>query len=109
MPVHQALAAGRWSALTLIEQLANIGSEAERTIRAAEAGDREQQEQAFSRMLELLDFTRADPRWRGRRKELCRLREILCDRFRGDNVYGTDFDWLRRHFLEYGIAARLRR
>jgi hypothetical protein len=109
MPIHKDLAAGRWFALTLIEQLANAGSEAGRTIRAAEAGDREQQQLAFSRLLELLDLTLADPRWRGRRKELCRLREVICDAFCGDNVYGTSFAWLSRYFLEYGIAARLRR
>jgi hypothetical protein len=108
-PIHQELAAGRWFTLTLSEQLANIGSEADRTIRAAEAGDGERQERAFLRMLELLDLTLADQRWRGRYKEPCRLREILCDVFQGGNVSGTSFEWLSRHFLEYGIAARSQR
>ena len=108
-PIHQDLAAGRWFTLTLTEQLANIGSEAGRTIRAAEAGDGERQERAFLRALELLDLTLADQRWRGRYKEPCRLREVLCDAFQGNNVYGTAFEWLSRYFLEYGIAVRLRR
>lgn len=44
-------------------------------------------------MLELLDLTIEDPRWRGtgRLKELLRLREVLCDLFYGDNVYNTTF------------------
>lgn len=110
MPIiHKKLAAGRWFTLTLIEQLANVGSEVERTIRATKAGDEEQKDQAFCRMLELLDLSLADPRWRGRYKELCRLREVLCDVFRGDNVYNTSFEWLSKYFLEYGIAARLHR
>jgi hypothetical protein len=108
-PIHQELARGRWFTLTLTEQLANVGSEAGRTIRAAEAGDREQQERALTRLLELLDLTLADCRWRGRYKEPCRLREVLCDVFQGGNVSGTSFDWLSRYFLEYGIAARLQR
>lgn len=108
-PIHRELSRGRWFTLTLTEQLANVGSEADRTIRAAKAGDGQQQERAFLRTLELLDLTLADPRWQGRRKEPCRLREVLCDAFMGGNRHGTDFGWLSRHFLEYGIAARLRR
>jgi hypothetical protein len=105
-PIHQELARGRWFTLTLTEQLANIGSEADRTIRAAEAGDKQRQERAFLRMLELLDLTLADQRWRGRYKEPCRLREVLCDAFRGENVSRTACEWLSRYFLAFGIAAR---
>ncbi len=36
-------------------------------------------EQAFDRAVELLDLTIADERWKGRRKELTRARELLCD------------------------------
>jgi hypothetical protein len=38
MTGHAGLAAGRWAALSLAEQLANVGSEVDRTIRAWEAG-----------------------------------------------------------------------
>lgn len=31
--LHQELAASRWNLLTLVEQLGNIGSEVERTLR----------------------------------------------------------------------------
>jgi len=34
---------------------------------------------AFDRALERLDLTLADGRWRGRRKEIARARELLCD------------------------------
>jgi hypothetical protein len=74
------------------------------------AGNRQQFERAFDRMLEL-DLTIADPRWRKARclKEIVRLREVLCDLFQGDNIYQTSFDYLRRYFLEFGMAARLNR
>ena len=35
-------------------------------------------------VLELLDLTIADDRWRGRRKELTRARELLCDAMQGE-------------------------
>lgn len=107
--IHKQLAAGRWFTLTLTEQLANVGSEVERTIRATKADDEEQKQSAFARMLELLDLTLADPRHQERQQELLRLREILCDVFQGENVSNTSFEWLSQHFLEYRIAARMGR
>jgi hypothetical protein len=107
--IHKQLAAGRWFTLTLIEQLANIGSEVECTIRATKAGEEEQKERAFARMLELLDLTLADPRHQEQQQALLRLRELLCDVFQGENVSNTSFEWLSQHFLESGIAARMGR
>ena len=110
-PIHRGLAEGRWFTLSLIEQLANVGSEVERASRWYQLGDRERFERAFDRMLELLDLTIADPRWRrrGALKELLRVRELLCDLFYGDNVYGTTFESINKYFLEFGIAARANR
>lgn len=58
-------AARRWTGLTLMQQLANIGSEVERAIRAHEAGNESRFHRAFARALELFDLTAADDRWRG--------------------------------------------
>jgi hypothetical protein len=41
MSIHTDLAAGRWSTLTLAEQLAHVGSEVERALRAWEASHAE--------------------------------------------------------------------
>ena len=57
MTGHAALAAGRWSTLTLAEQLANVGSEVERTITAWEARRTERFDKALTRALELFDLT----------------------------------------------------
>lgn len=106
-PVHRQLAAGRWFTLTYAEQLGNIGSEVERTIRASEAGDPERKQSAYARALELLDLTIADPRRTAEEQaELRRLRETLCDVFTGKNASGATFQSLSDYFLEWGSAAR---
>lgn len=109
--IHKSLAAGRWFTLSLSEQLANVGSEVERAISWHKRKDQERFEGAFDRMLELLDLTIADPRWRtkGHLKELLRLREVLCDVLVGDNIYRTPFEYLQEYFLQFGIAARRNR
>jgi hypothetical protein len=84
-PLHQSLADGRWHKMTLAEQLGNVGSEYERALRWKQKGNAKYFDGAFARMLELLDLTIADPRWRNHRlKELCRLREFVCDELWND-------------------------
>ena len=108
--VHRELAAGRWFEMSLIEQMANIGSEVERTI-AWRGRNEKNSTAAFERGLELLDLTIVDPRHRRRLRELTRLREALADYFVFHNVYGsTDESWRRYfHALTYAAALRRRR
>ena len=68
--LHVGLAAGRWSQLTLAEQLANIGSEVGRAVRAKSTGNERRMIAAMERALELFDLTLADVRWQGRRREI---------------------------------------
>ncbi|HLG17655.1 MAG TPA: hypothetical protein VJH03_24645 [Blastocatellia bacterium] len=107
-PIHKGLAEGRWFTFSIFEQLGNVGSEFERAAAAHQRGDRERFEMAFDRMLELLDLTIEDPKWRtGRRlRELLRLREEVCDVFYGNDTYGTSVEALKKYFLYFGIAAR---
>ncbi len=107
-PVHRELAAGRWFGLSLVEQMANIGSEIERTI-AWRGRNEENSATAFERGLELLDLTISDPRHRGRLRELTRVREALADHFAFDNQYGSTDDSWRRYFHAFAYAAALRR
>jgi hypothetical protein len=102
-PRHAALAAGGWQRLSLAEQLGNIGAEVGRMRRRRGT---EEQAAAFERALELLDFTLADPRWRGRRKEIARARELLCDAAAGGREYGATLEELDRYFLEFALLAR---
>jgi hypothetical protein len=106
---HKDLAAGRWFELDLVEQLANVGSEVERTIRWREKGDAERSRRSFERALELMDLTIADPKNRGRRREPCRCREVLVDYFAGDNQYGSSDALWRSYFLGFAWATQLRR
>jgi hypothetical protein len=106
--VHAQAAAGRWAGLTLMEQMANIGSEVDRAIRAHESGREARFERALTRALELFDLTATDPRWRGpRRREILRAREEFCRLFFDEDVVPHLRASLRRYFLQFAVAARL--
>jgi hypothetical protein len=104
--LHPTLAAGRWYELTLMEQFGNIGSEVGRASRAKAQGNEQRLAGALDRALELFDLTLADPRWRGRLKEIARAREVVCDFLVGDNEYGSTAESLDAYFLPFAIAAR---
>ncbi|MFM7295704.1 MAG: hypothetical protein ACKO4Q_00570 [Planctomycetota bacterium] len=106
MTLHSDLAAGRWHTLSLMEQLGNAGSEISRALRARAIGNPQRERAALHRFLELMDPTIADPRLRGRRRELCRAREVVCDFFVGDNVHRSTPESLDRYFLAFARAAR---
>jgi len=103
---HAALAAGRWYSMSLMEQLGNAGSEVSRALRARDQGHPDRERSALKRFLDLIDMTIADPRLRGRRKEICRVREIVCDYFVGENIYRSTPESLDRYFMPYAKAAR---
>jgi hypothetical protein len=106
--VHTQAAAGRWARLTLLEQMAHVGSEVERAIRAHESGREARFDHALARALELFDLTAADPRWRGpRRREILRAREEFCRLFFADDVLPHLRAGLRKYFLQFAVAARL--
>lgn len=105
-PLHPSLAAGRWHELTLMEQLANIGSEVGRATRAKSQDNEQRLAGALDRALELFDLTLADNRWRDGCREITRAREIVCDFLVGDNEYGSTAESLDRYFLPFAMAAR---
>jgi hypothetical protein len=106
---HKDLAAGRWNHLSFSEQMANIGSEIERTISWKSKGRSEISSRAFERALELLDLTVADPKNRSRLKELLRVREAVSDHFCFDNTYRSTTESWQRYFRSFLIAARGKR
>lgn len=109
MKIHKNLASGRWFELSLVEQLANVGSDIERTIQWKNKGDLLYSQQAFERALDLLDLTIADPKNRKRLKEIVRLREVLADYFVFDNEYkSTDKAW-QNYFFAFNYAAAIKR
>lgn len=106
MTHHSSLADGRWQNLSFLEQMANIGSEVERAIRWKGEGRDSSFDLAVDRMLELIDFTAADPANRKRLRELMRVRELLVDFLLYDNEYrSTDIMW-KKYFTSFALAAR---
>lgn len=106
---HQSLASGKWFKMSLAEQMANIGSEVERSIFWYKKGEKEYWQNAFNRTLELIDLTVSDVRHKHRLKEILRTREVLCDLFYGENIYHISYPELQKYFLEFGILARRNR
>lgn len=103
--IHQNLAAGRWSTFSLAEQLGNIGSEVSRAARA-EGNDDERFWSAITRALELFDLTLLDMRWRGRKREIARVRELFCDAVLGGKEYGSSLANLMPYFDAFALLAR---
>ena len=104
---HTGAAAGRWRDLTLVEQLANVGSEVERAIRAHRAGRESRWASALARALELFDLSAGDPRWSGpARREILRAREEFCRLFFDPDVPAGSAEGLGRYFLHFAVAAR---
>ena len=104
--IHPSLAAGRWRELTLMEQLGNIGTEVARAHRAQVSGNVDRFGAALDRALELFDLTLEDPRWRGRRREIGRAREVVCDYLIGDNEFQSSMESLDAYFMAFAVAAR---
>jgi hypothetical protein len=104
---HRDLAAGRWSTLTLAEQLAHVGSEVTRAIQAGRAERPERRDRAVERALELFDLTAADERWRGhRRREVLRVREEFCALVLSGESGSEQAKSLERYFLHFGLLSR---
>ncbi len=103
---HHELAAGRWNDLTLMEQLGNIGSEVERTLRWKEKGNQHYATRAMDRTLELFALTLACPGNKSRLREIARARELFLDYLLGGNEFQSTGESLRRYFLPFAIATR---
>lgn len=111
--MHGDLADGRWESMSLAEQMGNIGSEISRVIRWKNKGNAERMQGAFERALELIDLSirwaqRADSRQAhpGAIRELCRLREAMCDSYLGENEYLSDDGSMLRYFDQFALAIK---
>lgn len=102
---HKNLADGRWGNLTFFEQMANVGSEVERTIKWRNKGDAEYSRLAFERALELLDLTIGYETRGSRLKELTRVREMLADYFVFENIYNSNDAQWQKYFYAFNFAA----
>ena len=110
MTTHAGLATGGWAALSLAEQLANVGSEVDRAIAAWAAQRSDRLDRALARALELFDLTVRDDRWRGhRRGEILRWREAFCRLFFDPESPVGDAAGVSAFFLRFAVLARRNR
>ena len=103
---HKELASGKWKALSLSDQMANIGSEVNRALNWRKKGNTEYCLRAVSRALELLDLSLDCAGSFPRLKELARLREAVVDFFYGSNQYVSSEVLWRKYFDHFNYAAR---
>ena len=105
---HKGLATGGWSKLTLPEQLANVGSEVERTISWREKGNYLYSRKAFERALELLSLTKNSHKDETSLKEITRIYEFLVDYFDGKNLFASTDETWRNYFRGYTYFSRIK-
>lgn len=103
---HKTLAEGRWSQLSFIEQMANIGSEVERALNWQAKNNADYCQQAYERSLELMDLTLDNLKGFPRLKEVARLREVIVDYFSGTNQFKCTDKSFRKYFLNFAFAIR---
>lgn len=100
---HKDLARGKWNKLSLAEQLANVGSEVERTIAWREKGNEQYSRKAFERALELLSLTKNSQKDETKLKEITRIYEFLVDYFDGENLFASTDELWRKYFKSYVV------
>ena len=103
--IHKKLAQGGWQKLSLSEQLANIGAEVGRTAKWQHR-DPKIFEGAILRALELFDLTLDDQRWKGRLREIARLRELFLYAVDNDREYNTTLKDLEKYFIPFMFFSR---
>jgi len=103
---HKDLAAGRWSQLSFLEQMANIGSEVERALNWRIKENTDYAQKAFERALELIDLTLENDKNYTHLREITRMREAIVDYFSGVNQFISSESSWRSYFLPFIYASR---
>lgn len=96
----------RWFKLSLMEQMANIGSEVYRAIKWQKK-DLTDSKKSFYRALELFNFTLSDPKNRQRLKEVSRAKELFSSWYLGNSPYRQSAEEWERYFFQFNLACRL--
>lgn len=104
---HLFLARESWAKFSLEEQLGNIGSEVSRAILSR--GEKEYYWGAVERALELFFLTIEDSRWKGRLREIVRVKELFCAAALGSDEYKTSLEDLDTYFRYFALLARAKR
>ncbi len=95
----------RWQRLSLIEQLANIGSEIYR-VKMWQGKDKKLFENSIIRVIELFNLTLSDPKNKGRLKEVARAKELFLDAvYNEGKEYRTSLDDLDKYFYQFALIV----
>ena len=101
---HTGMSEDQWFGRSILEQMANVGSEVFRAISWRER-NAEYSRNALYRALELIDLTVEDAKNIGRLREVLRVREALVDYFLYDNTYQSSDEQWQKYFYDFGVAA----
>src|SRR3990167_7221360 len=101
MTHHKTLDVENWFKLSLVTQLANVGSEAIRAINWKNKNNEGYSQLAFYRSLELLNLIKEDPKNRERLKEITITYEVLVDFFAGENIYNSTSKSISNYFNQF--------
>lgn len=104
--MHKDLKEGRWSRMSLIEQMANIGSEVIRALNWKKKGNEKYAQEANARALELFDLTLNNTGYKTSLKEIARARELWLDFFLGENQYSQTANMWENYFFALTYAAQ---
>ena len=98
----------RWAAMSMYEQMGNIGSEVGRALAAKRRGDQQSMQGALYRGLDLFDVT---TELLAKQPETLRTRELLRAREQFVEAIITDKndDKLEDYFMYFALAARSNR
>ena len=91
---------------SLCFMLGNVGAEIERMFDWRRRGDEEQVRRSLARALDLLDRALAPPLSSGARRELFRLREVMCGQVYNPALYNVAPETLSKYFLPFALLSR---
>lgn len=103
---HVDLQSGRWFSLSVVEQMANIGSEIIRAMSWRDKQNLKYAELANIRALELFDLSLNDTRFPTSLKEIARARELWLDFFLGSNQYHQTSEQWRKYIMGFTYASQ---
>ncbi len=96
----------RWKKFSRFEQMGHIGNEIARASRWQQKQDVATRNQCLERAFELIDQSLSDAKWQGRRRELCRLRELLGDQYSDARQYDASLEDLEKYCMDFALVAR---
>lgn len=88
----------RWFAMPVHEQISNIGSEVSRAIRFKNRGDAQKARNFCDKAIEFWEMSKRDPKNKHRLTEFNCAIEELSDYFKGDNIYNTSDEILKKYY-----------